>query len=159
MSPTMRRLSGRSTRSSTSFPSSRIAIRVSRGAALMRISLFIFRRLAHRSATRRAKCETVPKKVRAVVLQGRVMIFLVSSHQRFTIHVSWTRESHGFLMHGKQQSVRTNLRSQLVFPQRRQQLTSCDRTKLPRVSQATYVTAHSDSRHGPVDEPADHQNV
>src|SRR4029079_13231580 len=58
MSPTMRRLSGRSTRNSTSFPSSRIAIRVSRGAALMRISLFIVhrsqiaRRLGERSEKR-----------------------------------------------------------------------------------------------------------
>jgi len=47
------------------------------------------------------------KNVRAVVLQGRVMIsfrFLPSS---LPIHSSWARESHELLMHGKQQSVRT----------------------------------------------------
>ena len=47
MSPTMRRASGRSTRSSTSWSSSRMATRVSRGFALIRISRFIGnRRLA-----------------------------------------------------------------------------------------------------------------
>src|SRR3982750_1855230 len=75
MSPTMRRVSGRSTRISTSFPSSRIAIRVSRAAALMRISLFIAPRFMHHPATRRVAPETVPKNVCAVVLQGRVMNF------------------------------------------------------------------------------------
>src|SRR5687767_6952750 len=48
----MRRLSGRSTRSSTSFPSSRIATRVSRAPALMRISLFIVVHPASVTATR-----------------------------------------------------------------------------------------------------------
>jgi hypothetical protein len=41
MSPTMRRASGRSTRSSTSWSSSRMATRVSRGFALIKISRFI----------------------------------------------------------------------------------------------------------------------
>src|ERR1044071_5193354 len=41
MSPTMRRASGRSTSSSTNWSSSMIATRVSRGVALIRISLFI----------------------------------------------------------------------------------------------------------------------
>src|SRR3954469_23255465 len=41
MSPTMRRASGRSTRSSTNSSSSRIATRVSRGAALINSSRFI----------------------------------------------------------------------------------------------------------------------
>src|SRR5213075_2211155 len=106
MSPTMRRLSGRSTSSSTSFPSSRIAIRVSRGAALMRISLFIVarltlaRRLGERSRGRF-------KKVRAVVLQGRVMIFRVFHHQRPSIHVFGARESRERPMHEEQQSVTT----------------------------------------------------
>src|SRR5262245_51663795 len=41
MSPTIRRASGRSTSSSTNWSSSMIATRVSRGVALIRISLFI----------------------------------------------------------------------------------------------------------------------
>ena len=51
MSPTMRRASGRSTRSSTSWSSSIMATRVSRGFALIRISLFIDAR--HTASSRR----------------------------------------------------------------------------------------------------------
>jgi hypothetical protein len=121
MSPTMRRLSGRSARSSTSFPSSRIAIRVSRGAAFMRISRFIVARLTHLSATRRVKGGRFKKSPRGRVTGPRYE-FLFGAHQRSSIHVSGTRESRGRPMHGEQHS-RDNLPSAGLFPQRRQQLT------------------------------------
>ncbi|HZF72919.1 MAG TPA: hypothetical protein VEZ51_05780, partial [Gemmatimonadaceae bacterium] len=47
------------------------------------------------------------KKVRAVVLQGRVMIFRVFHHQRPSIHVFGPRESRERPMHEEQQSVTT----------------------------------------------------
>src|SRR5437879_5226064 len=47
MSPTMRQASGRSTSSSTSWSSSMMATRVSRGVALIKISLFMCSQRAH----------------------------------------------------------------------------------------------------------------
>src|ERR1700741_1328760 len=52
-----------------------------------------------------------------------------------------------------------NLRSHYVFPQRRQRLTSCGYREFRRLSYATYVTAHSDSRHRSIDEPHYHEDV
>jgi len=43
------------------------------------------------------------------------MIFRFSYHQRFVTHVPRTRESHGVLMHAKQQSVRTIYRHHTCF--------------------------------------------
>src|SRR5207253_5269174 len=86
--------------------SSRIAIRVSRGAAFMRISLFIGARLTTSRGDSASEGGRF-KKVRAVVLQGRVMISLSFSPSARLIHVCGTSESRRFPMHEKQQSVRT----------------------------------------------------
>src|SRR3954468_22847998 len=158
MSPTMRRLSGRSTRSSTSFPSSRIAIRVSRGAALMRISLFIVARLPTRSATRRVKRRTVQKSPRGRATGPRYE-FLGLSLSAPLIHVPGPRESRGRPMRGEQHSVRTIYRQRVRFrnsDNNLRRLTCCAYRTTVRIS---YVTRQSEPCHGPIYEPHHDQNV
>jgi hypothetical protein len=156
MSPTMRRLSGRSARSSTSLPSSRIAIRVSRGAAFMRISLFIVARLTHLSATRRVKGGRFKKSPRGRVTGPRYEFLLGQiSAPPFMCPGPASRASApcmGSNIHWD------NLPSNWLFPQRRQQLTriaSCHAE-----SRFAPIRGRSDSDSGhAVDEPGHHDDI
>jgi len=113
----------------------------------MRISLFIVARLTPSLGDSASEVEDGSKKVRAVVLQGRVMSSFGFHHQRPSIHVCGTRESRGCPMHRGATVSEYNLPPNGLFPQRRQQLTGSGLMSYRDPGRTKYVTRGVAARH------------